>query len=141
VCGFGRNQSATDTLSHLHGWLQVGLPLRLRKFPSGVTVVQGAQFSDKQLCANIEQLLQRKSQAGPGPGAVSTLSGSSSSFVVGLGPGLSATDVSAALLLPLTLAKEALLVAEASGVLCRDDGPEGLRFFRNFFREATPVAF
>lgn len=124
--------------------MQVGLPLRLRKFPSGVTVVQGNQFSDKQLCANIEQLLQRKSQAGPGTGtgaAAGTISSSSSSFVAGLGPALSATDVSAALLLPLTLAKEALLVAEASGVLCRDDGPEGLRFFRNFFREATPVAF
>lgn len=105
-------------------------------------MVQGNQFSDKQLCANIEQLLQRKSQAGPGTAAaVSTISSSSSSFVAGLGPALSATDVSAALLLPLTLAKEALLVAEASGVLCRDDGPEGLRFFRNFFREATPVAF
>lgn len=119
----------------------MGLPLRLRKFSSGVTVLQGNQFSDKQLCANIEQLLQRKSQAGPGAGAAVSTSSSSSSFVAGLGPALSATDVSAALLLPLTLAKEALLVAEASGVLCRDDGPEGLRFFRNFFREATPVAF
>lgn len=117
-------------------------------------MVQGSQFSDKQLCSNIEQLLQRKSQAGPAapaaapmdidadifPGAAS-VSLSSSSFVPGLGPALSAADVSAALLLPLTLAKEALLVAESSGVLCRDDGPEGLRFFRNFFREATPVAF
>jgi ESCRT-II complex subunit VPS36 len=132
------------------------LPLRLRKFPSGVTVVQGSQFSDKQLCSNIEQLLQRKSQAGPAGPAAPTASpmdidggmfsgaagvSSSSSFVPGLGPALSAADVSAALLLPLTLAKEALLVAESSGVLCRDDGPEGLRFFRNFFREATPVAF
>ena len=26
-----------------------------------------------------------------------------------------------------------LLTAELRGVLCRDDGPEGLRFFRNFF--------
>jgi ESCRT-II complex subunit VPS36 len=134
---------------------QVGLPLRVRKFPSGVTVVQGSQFSDKQLCSNIEQLLQRKSQGGPAaptaapmdidadmfPGAAAVSSTSSSGFVPGLGPALSAADVSAALLLPLTLAKEALLVAESSGVLCRDDGPEGLRFFRNLFREAQPVAF
>lgn len=126
---------------------QVGLPLRLRKFPSGVIVVQGSQFSDTQLCRNIEQLLQQKSQGGAAPGSVPspdtlpTPPGGSSSTVAGLGPALSAADVSAALVLPMTLAKEALLVAEASGVLCRDDGPEGLRFFRNFFREAMPVAF
>lgn len=140
----------------------MGLPLRLRRFPSGVLVVQGSQFSDTQLCRSIEQLLQRKSQAGPPttqpspsaaadaaadlfPGSVTTpttsVTSSSSSYVAGLGPALSAADVSAALLLPLTLAKEALLVAESSGVLCRDDGPEGLRFFRNFFCEAQPVVF
>ena len=133
--------------THIHPLVQVGLPLRLRKFPSGVMVVQGAQFSDTQLCSNIEQLLQRKSQAGAAAAAATATpelhyrpsAGGSSSFVAGLGPALSAADVSAALLLPLTLAKEALLVAEAAGVLCRDDGPEGLRFFRNFFKEATPV--
>jgi ESCRT-II complex subunit VPS36 len=130
------------------GVSQAGLPLRLRKFPSGVIVVQGSQFSDTQLCKNIEQLLQQKSQGGAAPGSLPTTDalptppgGSSNSFVAGLGPALSAADVSAALVLPMTLAKEALLVAESSGVLCRDDGPEGLRFFRNFFREAQPVAF
>lgn len=122
---------------------QVGLPLRLRRFPSGVLVVQGSQFSDTQLCKSIEQLLQRKSQAGLGPLPPAPIppAASSSSYVAGLGPALSAADVSGALALPLTLAKEALLVAEASGVLCRDDGPEGLRFFRNFFREAQPAVF
>lgn len=117
-------------------FVQVGLPLRLRKFPSGVMVVQGSQFSDTQLCRNIEQLLNSKSSGG----AAAAAAGSASvSFVPGLGAALSAADVSAALLLPLTLAKEALLVAESAGVLCRDDGPEGLRFFRNFFKEAAPV--
>jgi len=119
---------------------QVGLPLRLRKFPSGVTVVQGSQFSDTQLCRNIEQLLNSKS-SGSAAAAAAAAGSSSVSFVPGLGAALSAADVSAALLLPLTLAKEALLVAESAGVLCRDDGPEGLRFFRNFFKEAAPVVF
>ena len=31
---------------------------------------------------------------------------------------------------------EHLAAAEARGALCRDDGPEGLRFFRNFFADA-----
>lgn len=113
--------------------LQVGLPLRLRKFPSGVVVIQGSQFSDKQLCNNIQQLLQRKSDGGTATAAAGA--------APALGPALSAADISAALSLPLTLAKEALLVAEAAGVLCRDDGPEGLRFFRNFFTEAQLVSW
>lgn len=149
--------NTTLSLSVCLSMHQIGLPLRLRKFPSGVTVVQGSQFSDTQLCRNIEQLLQRKSsqqqaQAGAAAAAMDTQQhdsfvgvGSSNSSVVvsssGLGPALSASDVSAALLLPLTLAKEALLVAESAGVLCRDDGPEGLKFFGNFFREAQPVVF
>eukprot|EP00878_Enallax_costatus_P026204 GHUV01028090.1.p1 GENE.GHUV01028090.1~~GHUV01028090.1.p1 ORF type:complete len:456 (+),score=176.60 GHUV01028090.1:546-1913(+) len=128
--------SPDDLMQACEAFPQVGLPLRLRKFPSGVIVVQGSQFSDAQLCSNIEQLLQKKkSQASQQISSTTTAPG-----VPELGPPLSASDVSAALSLPLTLAKEALLVAEARGVLCRDDGPEGLRFFRNFFRIAQPVA-
>jgi ESCRT-II complex subunit VPS36 len=130
----------------------MGLPLRVRKFASGVIVVQGSQFSDEQLCRNIEQLLQTKMQQQqqqqqiPGSTALSdhlpasSASAAAAAGVPLLGPPLVATDVSAALSLPLTLAREALLVAESRGVVCRDDGPEGLRFFRNFFAEAQPVA-
>lgn len=38
-----------------------------------------------------------------------------------------------ALAISLPVAREHLLTAELKGVLCRDDGPEGLRFYRNFF--------
>lgn len=31
-------------------------------------------------------------------------------------------------------------MAEARGVLCRDEGPEGLRFWRNFFDDFSPSA-
>ena len=34
---------------------------------------------------------------------------------------------------------ELLAAAEARGALCRDDGPQGLRFFRNFFADAECV--
>ena len=53
----------------------------------------------------------------------------------GLGPALSPSDVAQALQVPLAIAQEHLLLAEGAGMLCRDDGPEGLRFFRNFFIE------
>jgi ESCRT-II complex subunit VPS36 len=129
----------------------MGLPLRVRKFSSGVIVVQGSQFSDEQLCKNIEQLLQTKMQQQQQQQTTSSIALSDhppesaaaageGAGVPSLGPPLVATDVSAALSLPLTLAREALLVAESRGVVCRDDGPEGLRFFRNFFAQAQPVA-
>lgn len=51
----------------------------------------------------------------------------------GMGPALSATQVSSSLGVPIAIAVQHLLTAESRGVLCRDDGPEGLRFFRNLF--------
>ncbi len=42
-----------------------------------------------------------------------------------------------ALRVPLTIAAQHLATAEARALLCRDDGPEGLRFFRNFFAEVA----
>jgi ESCRT-II complex subunit VPS36 len=57
----------------------------------------------------------------------------------GLGPALSAHSAAAALHVPLAIAQAHLATAEAAGMLCRDDGPEGLRFFRNFFAEADAV--
>lgn len=53
----------------------------------------------------------------------------------GLGPALTAGEVAAALHVPMPIATEHMRTAEAAGVLCRDDGPEGLRFFRNFFND------
>ena len=58
----------------------------------------------------------------------------------GLGPAVTASDVATALTIPLPIASEHLLTAENRGVLCRDDGPEGLRFFRNFFTDIATAA-
>ena len=56
-----------------------------------------------------------------------------------LGPGVTSSDVAAALAVPLAIALQHLRTAEMAGVLCRDDGPEGLTFYRNFFVECeTP---
>lgn len=55
----------------------------------------------------------------------------------GLGRALTASDVAAELSIPLAIAGEHLAAAEVRGALCRDDGPEGLRFFRNFFNDGN----
>ncbi len=58
----------------------------------------------------------------------------------GLGRSLTSTDVAAALNVPLAIAMEHLLASESHGTLCRDDGPEGLRFYRNFFADTMSAA-
>lgn len=55
----------------------------------------------------------------------------------GLGPSTSATEIAASLAVPLTIAAQHLATAESKALICRDDGPEGLRFFRNFFEEVV----
>ena len=58
----------------------------------------------------------------------------------GLGPSLTASEVAIALRVPVSIAAEHLYTAESAAVLCRDDGPEGLRFFKNFFAHASCTA-
>lgn len=59
----------------------------------------------------------------------------------GFGRPLTSSDVSAALSIPIAISTEHLLAAEACGLLCRDDGPEGLKFYRNCFAEfGLPVS-
>ena len=78
--------------------------------------ISGVHVDLLQVCANIAKLVDTQD---------------------GLGSALTATDVANALTVPLAIASEHLLTAEGRGVLCRDDGPEGLRFFRNFFSDSS----
>ena len=74
-----------------------------------------------QVCARIKELVS----VDEGPGSLTALT---------------ASDVASALMIPLPIASEHLLTAESRGVLCRDDGPEGLRFFHNFFTDIAVAA-
>mmetsp|Transcript_13413 Transcript_13413/g.25644 ORF Transcript_13413/g.25644 Transcript_13413/m.25644 type:complete len:588 (-) Transcript_13413:289-2052(-) len=98
-------------------WPKLGLALRLDKLASGVQVVKSNAFSDDEVCSKIEEIVA--------PAQVRAS--------LGIGPGASASDTAAMLSIPLPLAQEYLLMAERRGAVCRDDGPEGLRFYRNFF--------
>lgn len=87
-------------------------------------MVQSTAFSTAQVAAKLVTLMHEMHAAQSG-GAVGA----------DLGPALTAPEVGSRLGVPVTIAGEWLLAAEAEGVLCRDDGVEGLRFFRNFFEE------
>mmetsp|Transcript_37776 Transcript_37776/g.84245 ORF Transcript_37776/g.84245 Transcript_37776/m.84245 type:complete len:668 (-) Transcript_37776:143-2146(-) len=118
--------SPDDLLQAFKMFDQLKLPVKLRTLPSGLTVVQSAAHTDEQVCSRIEQLLVEQMRQQGEEGAVTA-------GVVPLGPAITATDLAKALSITVTIAVEHLLTAELRGVLCRDDGPEGLRFYRNFF--------
>ena len=128
--------SPDDLVAACEAFPAAGLPLRLRRFASGVLAVQGPQFSDDALCSALADLLQRNATADK-PEQDQSVAAGGLAPPPPLGAPLSAAAVAAALGLPLTLAHEALLVGESRGVLCRDDGPQGLRVFRYFFADGA----
>jgi len=91
------------------------IPLKLRTFQSGVMVIQSAAHDEDAICQRISEMLKTEDP-------------------LQLSQALTAVDLAAALNVPLTIAEEHLLLAERKGVLCRDDGPFGLRFYLNFFK-------
>ncbi|KAJ9531624.1 hypothetical protein QJQ45_021778 [Haematococcus lacustris] len=127
--------SPDDLLAAVKLFGQARLPLSLRTFPSGFIAVQGAAHSDDAVCATLGRMAQPVKLA-PGDGDTSAVP----SLHATLGPPLTAVDVARELGCATAVAREHLVLAEARGILCRDEGPEGLRFFRNFFRDAAVLA-
>eukprot|EP00850_Spirogloea_muscicola_P001158 SM000004S15028 [mRNA] locus=s4:876748:879446:- [translate_table: standard] len=96
-------------------WRSIDMPLRLRKFDSGVMVIQSKDRTDEEVLARISDLASQ-------PAVLET--------------GINASEAAFALNMAPALAKEELLLAESCGILCRDDGADGLRFYQNFFKTA-----
>lgn len=130
---------------------QIRAPFALREFASGVKVIQSLSHSDEAICRRITELVApqpaRASRAGAegaagiaGAAAQSAAVASSAAMAEGeaallatLGPSLTRVEVAVSLGVPVAIAGEHLMMAEARGVVCRDEGPEGLRYWRNFF--------
>ncbi|KAF9328009.1 hypothetical protein BGZ91_001195 [Linnemannia elongata] len=90
----------------------LNLPLRMRKFDSGLLVIQTlARYSDDEVSTAITSRIQNLP-----PGA-----------------GLTAVELASAIQISVALAQEQLLMTEARGLICRDESVEGLRFFDNLF--------
>ncbi|GAX84726.1 hypothetical protein CEUSTIGMA_g12148.t1 [Chlamydomonas eustigma] len=120
--------SPEDLLLAIKMFSQLGLPLKLHTLPSGIPVVQSAAHSVEAVCSRIAQLLEE----------LRTTSSSTSQHAPELlGSSVSATDIAKAFSISLPVAREHLLTAELRGMLCRDDGPEGLRFYTNFFHSVS----
>ncbi|KAL2642752.1 hypothetical protein R1flu_010339 [Riccia fluitans] len=102
--------SPEDLLQACSIWASVDVPVAMRRFESGVVVIQSKSHNDEEVSMRLEILVKQ-------PEAMRQ--------------GITASDAARALGLAPALAKEHLLAAEMRGQLCRDDGADGLRFFLN----------
>nr|CAG4651147.1 EOG090X09MN [Simocephalus serrulatus] len=100
--------SAEDFFEACSNLEELSQPITLRKFESGVYVLQLQCKTNSELEKEMNKLLQAQQK-------------------------LSALDVSQELGIPIMLARERLLTLEKSGLACRDDTVTGLVFYPNFF--------
>ncbi|KAK2068348.1 hypothetical protein P8C59_002989 [Phyllachora maydis] len=105
-------------------WDQLRLPLRLRTFRSGVMVVQGADRTDEATCRSLLAWLATRHEAPP-PREVAW-------DWREFGRGVTAQDAAERFGWSLGVAEEELEMAEEKGLLCREEGIEGLKFWENF---------
>ncbi|KAG5565063.1 hypothetical protein RHGRI_001075 [Rhododendron griersonianum] len=106
--------SPEDLLQACSLWKNVDVPVMLRKFDSGVMVIQNKSYNDEKVLSGIKSLALR-------PEALQT--------------GISASDAAIMLGIAPAMAKEHLLTAESKGLLCRDVSPDGFRFYVNLFQD------
>ncbi|QDZ24778.1 vacuolar protein sorting-associated protein [Chloropicon primus] len=106
--------SPEDLIEAANLFPRMGINMHLREFESGTLAIQSSEHSDEALYEKLQGMTR-------GPGG----------NIVGIGP----DDVAAGLDIPFILAREYLFMAEGNQMLCRDDGPDGLRFYDNFFKE------
>ncbi|CAN4111327.1 unnamed protein product [Withania somnifera] len=106
--------SPDDLLCACSLWEKFDVPVMLRKFDSGVMVIQSKSHSDDEVFTRIRSMVTT-------PDALRT--------------GVTASDAAMTLGFAPAMAKEHLLAAESKGLLCRDVSPDGFRFFVNFLQE------
>ncbi|KFK24932.1 hypothetical protein AALP_AA8G043700 [Arabis alpina] len=99
-------------------WEKFDVPVMLRKFDSGVMVIQNKSHSDEEVMGRIRMLVTKTET---------------------LRNGVTASDAALTLKIAPAMAKEHLLTAETKGLLSRDMSPDGLRFYFNLFPEIDPT--
>ncbi len=128
---FNRSRNGVELVSPLDFhkaadlWGRLSLPVRLRRFKSGLLVVQRSDWNDdktaQQFRAWLWQLQQIMASAGEAPWEYSLF-----------GRGVTAQETAQRFGWSVGVAIEELEMAEDKGVLCREEGIEGLKFWSNF---------
>ncbi|KAJ4289483.1 Vacuolar protein-sorting-associated protein 36 [Collariella sp. IMI 366227] len=105
-------------------WETLGLPVRLRTFKSGVKVVQGKDRTDETTVKALLGWLRDLHEFPP----EKEVPWDWRRF----GRGVTARDVAERFGWSIGVAEEELEMAEERGVVCREEGIEGLKFWENF---------
>lgn len=105
-------------------WEELRLPVRLRTFKSGVMVVQSKDRTDETTIKALLTWMQDLHQVPPD----TEVPWDWEEF----GRGVTARDVAERFGWSIGVAEEELEMAEERGVLCREEGIEGLKFWENF---------
>ena len=105
-------------------WEKLKLPVRLRTFKSGVMVVQSHDRTDETTIAAILEWVQDLHEFPP----EKEVSWDWHQF----GVGVTAQDAAQRFGWSLGVAEEELEMAEEKGALCREEGIEGLKYWKNY---------
>ncbi|OCT51089.1 vacuolar protein sorting protein [Cladophialophora carrionii] len=127
---FNRSQNGVELVSPsdfhkaAEAWDKLGLPITLRRFRSGLLVVQHGNATDERTISQLKawlESLKRHAADVPEPWDRSTF-----------GTGVTAQQAAAQFGWSLGVASEELEMAEERGALCREESVEGLKFWLNF---------
>lgn len=125
--------SPEDLLDAVRLMQTLGLGMRHRVYqPGGLTVLQLDTVTDEAVKTRVLSMLVDAAVASHGnkpPFTAASLAAD---------PYLAPLDVATALRMPLPIAKQHLLLAEAAGLLCRDESIHGIRFYLNRFVNKVP---
>ena len=133
--------SASDFVKAARLWEKLSLPVRLREFKNGLLVVQSHDWTDEKTIAQLLAWFQELRRGGPGLQLRSD--GNETGFELEtrqvpwdwtmFGKGVTAQEAAGRFGWSVGVATEELEMAEERGVLCREEGVEGLRFWENWF--------
>ncbi|KAK8198024.1 EAP30/Vps36 family-domain-containing protein [Phyllosticta capitalensis] len=123
--------SPTDFERAAQMWDKLKLPIRLRRFKSGLLVVQGRDRTDDKTVASLLGWLQELHSIPPKTEVPWDW--------YQYGQGVTAQEVAERFGWSVGVATEELEMAEERGALCRDQGLDGLRFWENWLVKLPPV--
>lgn len=128
---FNRTRNGIELISPLDFekaaamWESLHLPIRLRRFKSGLLVVQEKSRTDEKTIASLLSWL-REAQNDFAPSEIDLMSQT-------FGRGVTAQETAERFSWSVGVATEELEMAEETGALCRDQCLDGTRFWENHF--------
>ena len=145
---FNRTRNGIELVSPLdfekaaQMWDTLRLPIRLRRFKSGLLVVQGRDRTDEKTIASILAWLQEAHDIPPD--AYLDQTNAIAAPVVTwnwqlFGRGVTPQEVAERFGWSVGVASEELEMAEEKGALCREQGVDGVRFWENYFDKVEVV--